>query len=86
MNRNIWTWLQLVASLCNATFLVLGHLATSAAAPGVQCSGVTELSQLRDSIVVRISACRFAAPVRTVDSHELPVRNVITPKYPSFVG
>jgi hypothetical protein len=32
MNRNIWTWIQLAASITNATFLVVSHVPTGSAA------------------------------------------------------
>jgi hypothetical protein len=35
MNRNLWTWAQLAASVFNAAFMVLSHLATPVTEPSV---------------------------------------------------
>jgi hypothetical protein len=37
MSRNILTCIQLVASLCNATFMVTTHLVPPAMRAGVEC-------------------------------------------------
>ena len=53
MNRNILTCIQLVASLCNATFMVTTHLVPPAMRAGVECVAADFATSLQGDVVAK---------------------------------
>jgi hypothetical protein len=53
MNRNILTCIQLVASLCNATFMVTTHLVPPAMRAGVECVAADFVTAPQSGVVAK---------------------------------
>jgi hypothetical protein len=55
MNRNTWTYIQLVASLCNATYMVTTHLAPTAIRADVKCVSADFATNLQSGVVAKVA-------------------------------
>ena len=53
MSRNILTCIQLVASLCNATFMVTTHLVPPAMRAGVECIATDFATSPQSDVVAK---------------------------------
>jgi hypothetical protein len=64
MSRNILTCIQLVASLCNATFMVTTHLVPPAMRAGVECVATDFATSVQGGLMAKAvhATIRCAGP------------------------